>query len=190
MTAVQEQIDRDIDNAELEAQGRHERELQRKIQRVELRKKLRKGLSFVIKSVLLLAVFALAVFALGQYIEGDRKGGLIEKYVVDFRECRIPVPGSEDYITGTRSYSYKYYQFSDWRWFNTTTIKEETRINIEGGGMTIIGVSAGKPSKDSWTKNIDIGERYSQPLQREERYTFVIGSDRKVVVIDYNEMCK
>lgn len=190
MNAVQEQIERDIDNAELEAQERHERELQKKIRRVELRKKLRKCMSVGFKSLLILALLALAVFALGQYIEGDRKGGFTQKSVTDFRECRIPIPGSEDYITGTRSYSYKYSQFGDWRWLDTTTIEEETRINIEGNGMTIIGTSAGKSSRESWTKNIDIGERYSQPLQREERYTFVIGSKRQIVVIDYNEMCR
>lgn len=137
-----------------------------------------------------IALLALVVWSYKTTVTIQQNGGLLSKLVVDTRPCSIAVPGTETVLTGSRSYSYRYREFNGWRWYDSSTVEEETRIDINGSGLTIIGSNANDPASETWVKNIDLGERYSQLLVNKQRYTILYGEKRIALTIDYRDMCK
>lgn len=187
---------------ELEEQDRIERESRRtkgpsmsekkeKRDSVFSKLNIKRALKRIVVLVFLTVVVIASVNALSFYLEGDKKGGLLSKSVIDTRECEIKFPGSERALKGTRSYSYRYSEFNGWRWYNTSEVVEETRLSIEGTPLTIIGGNAHEPADKTWVKNIEQGERYSQLIENKQRYTLILGDSKKVsTTVDYRDMCK
>ena len=177
----------DLENDEKLNQEKKERSKQRKGKVAAL---LKGAFKTVVITLITLLLLAAGVLGSAFVIKGYESGGLIKKTVVDYRECAIEIPGTTQVIKGTRSYQYQYKQFAGWRYYNAAAVNEETRLNIEGTEMTIIGNSPHTAADKVWSKNIDRGERYSQLLQKEDRYTIIYGEDRIVISVDYSAMCK
>mgnify|MGYP003482363262 CR=1 FL=1 len=117
-----------------------------------------------------------------------------QKYVTDYdrlgmdtRACIFKV--GDRTITGTRTYTYRYMTVLGHRIFMTpeAEVEHETRIDIDGKGMSIVMNTAGEKHK---TKIIGDGEKYRQFIDRADTYTFFMDGGKSTAVLAYGEICK
>jgi hypothetical protein len=139
--------------------------------------------------VLWVVLFAclLALAATTLYVYKDRIVTQYDKFGMDTRSCISKV--GERTITGTRTYSYRYMTVLGHKIFMTpeNEVQQETRIDVSGNGMTILGTKAdGTVDKTM----ISDGEKFRQLLKPAETYTFFMDGGKNTAVIAYNELCK
>lgn len=142
--------------------------------------------SSVFTTLVIIAIFG-AVF--GAYFAGPviYKNLLTAEnvYVDDSRPCQIKV--GENIVTGTRVYRSRYDTIFGYRITKESSIEEETRIDIQGKGMTIVGLKA---DQTYTAMNITQGEQYRQLLKPADTYVFVMDGGKSAAAINYRAMCK
>ena len=146
---------------------------------LEKRSVARSVANFLTKLYIVISILAILAIAGGGYwVYQNRATG----FLIDERQCHFKLPNYE--VTGTRKYSYGFTEYFGWRVIDTKVITEETRIDVVGVGMLIVGNSAG----DWWSTRIKDGERGTQLLKNFNSYTFIV--DNAVGVVEYDKLCK
>lgn len=152
-------------------------------------KQKRAFLRFV--SIFMIWLLALAVVAGFTYYRWNDIVNYVlpdyDKYAQDLRPCIFKV--GERTITGQRSYEYRYMTLFNHKIVMTPSseVQQETRLDITGNGMTILGSHAGAaPDK----LIISDGERYRQLLKRADDYTFFMDGGKNTAIVAYSDICK
>lgn len=107
-----------------------------------------------------------------------------DKYTSAQKNCIFKV--GERTVTGTRTVSYRYYQILDWRAHDESTVETETRLDINGNGMTVIQYIDGKAEKLA----VSDGEKYRPLLKPAERYSFFMDNGKNFAELSFNDICK
>lgn len=134
---------------------------------------------------LIVALLAFAGAAL--YVNKDKLVTSYDKYGMDTRPCMGKV--GERTITGTRTYGYRYMTVLGYKIYMTPEkeVEQETRLDISGNGMTILGMQADGTLQKTM---ISDGERYRQLLHPADSYTFFMDGGKNTAVIAYTDLCK
>lgn len=135
--------------------------------------------------ILILALLASAGAAL--YMNIDKIVTDYDKYGSDKTDCIAKV--GERTITGTRSYSYRYMTVLGYKIFMTpqSEVEQETRIDVNGNGMTILATRDGKATEKYV---ISDGEKERRLLKPADSYTFFMDGGKNTAILAYNQICK
>lgn len=135
--------------------------------------------------VLVIALFSFAGTAL--YVNMDKIVTDYDKFGMDTRNCIAKV--GERTITGTRSYSYRYMTVLGHKIYMTpeSEVKQETRLDVNFNGMTILATSASAPVEKY---SISDGVKERPLLNRADSYTFFMDGGKNTAIISYNTLCK
>lgn len=116
--------------------------------------------------------------------------GILGKYAYDtkvvgrFNDMRMCSTIVGKYrLTGTRTYSYPYVEILGYRLIDSSKILEETKIDIKGNTVTVVGID----SDQWWSIYIGKGEQGTYKLKQADTYIFT--SDDNVGVVDYSAFC-
>jgi hypothetical protein len=107
-----------------------------------------------------------------------------DKYTSAQKNCIFKV--GERTVTGTRTVSYRYYQILNWRAHDESTVETETRLDINGNGMTVIQYVDGKAEKLA----ISDGEKYRPLLKPAEKYSFFMDNGKNFAELSFNDICR
>lgn len=107
-----------------------------------------------------------------------------DKYTSAQKNCIFKV--GERTVTGTRTVSYRYYQILNWRAHDESTVETETRLDINGNGMTVIQYVDGKAEKLA----VSDGEKYRPLLKPAEKYSFFMDNGKNFAELSFNDICK
>jgi len=107
----------------------------------------------------------------------------VQSAFTDYRTCSVKVGNKE--VTGTRSFTYPFTEVLGYRFIDTKHIHQETKIDIRGDAITIVGTQGDK----WWAIPVGTGERGVQLLKPADAYTFVIDG-KDAGVIEYNSFCR
>lgn len=138
--------------------------------------KAKRVFNTIVGGILALAIVIIA--SAGYYAYSTKTVG----HFTDSRPCSWKV--GEVVVTGTRTYTYPYTQIFNFRSINTDLIEERTSLNVDGNGITIIGLN----NDTWWSTSVKEGERGAQILKPSTSYVFQIG--KNIGVAKYGEFCK
>lgn len=183
-------------SAQIEAQREREARTQRPLEDLDkdmkerLNRRAIKAMAARAGRILLwvvLVVTLLGFVGTALYVNIDKIVTDYDKFGMDSRECIAKV--GERTITGTRVYSYRYMTVLGHKIYMTpqSEVKQETRIDVSGNGMTILASSNGVPIEKY---NISEGEKYRQLLKPAESYTFFMDGGKNTAILAYNQICK
>lgn len=163
-----------LDRAKIKLEGR-------KPSKVKL--VLLKGRHMLARGLLLVAMIFTITAAI---VSGVAYYTMQSSRATDTRPCSVTVGERE--ITGYRTYSYPYHVFSvlgQWRVVDATQVEEKTTIRLDGKPIMVIGQETGQ---EPWKVVTGLGELGVQPLKNAAQYTFVDGTEMKVVT--YRQLCR
>jgi hypothetical protein len=136
--------------------------------------------AFKITVWVFIAVGLLAIAGFLYYAYTTHVGG----YVTDERACSIDI-GKKN-IAGTRSYGYHYDEYLGFRFIDTRTISEQTKMQVRGAGYTVVNLYTDNTFD---TTRVGQGEQGIQVLKAAERYVFIF-EDGSIGMSDYKKLCK
>lgn len=108
-----------------------------------------------------------------------------DRYGSHQSQCIFKV--GERTVKGTRDYSYRYYTVLNWKFYDTTQQKEETRIDYADTDITIL---AHMPDGTSTKQEMMDGKRWNPKIENAESYSFFMDNGKNAATVSYKTMCK
>jgi hypothetical protein len=134
--------------------------------------------TYLVLNFLLLAVIAAGAYYL--YLEYNKPG----KRVVTYKNCEFTDENQHFTLTGRREYSYLQKSLFGLDIRHADNVTETTQLDVQGTAMTVVGLTADK----WWGVYIGTGEKGIQILK--DAHTYIVTSDKKAVVINYEQFCQ
>lgn len=108
-----------------------------------------------------------------------------DRYGSHQSQCIFKV--GERTVKGTRDYSYRYYTVLNWKFYDTTQQKEETRIDYADTDITIL---AHLPDGTSTKQEMMDGKRWNPRIENADSYSFFMDNGKNAATVSYKTMCK
>lgn len=134
--------------------------------------------------IIMILVGAVVLVSGALYMEYTRGTLIKSRYVVDYRPCSVESGNYQ--LSGKRYYSYKENEIFGYRIIDKSKVEERTEFEFLNLYSTVIMLG----DNESQSITIDGGTRSTIVLPNVPKYAFVFGDERRVVVAEYNKICK
>jgi hypothetical protein len=135
-------------------------------------------MSYLFINFIVIAVISAGAYYL--YLEYNKPG----KRIVTYKNCEFVDEKQHFTLTGRREYSYMQKSLFGLDIRHADNVMETTQVDVKGTAMTIVGLTADQ----WWGVYIGTGEQGIKLLK--DAHTYIVTSDKKAVVINYEQFCQ